>query len=173
MIITHQTEGLLPLPDKFVGRIVALRASALGKRYQLARFQLWRASGGFGCESGKIGTKVYAECLADGEEGQWRRGDFIGEASVELIKVALADDTPVPQFDPTDTCLLGIGHGGWVFGDDEQAVRYKIKRNGLKKLIALYRVHRESQVTEFGSILSPKGAAAPVLVLVSQKGPRA
>jgi hypothetical protein len=63
---------------EYEGQILILRPDVLREDYRKAEFQIWKATGGFGCDPTSSGRAVYAECLYDGETHRWNRADFIG-----------------------------------------------------------------------------------------------
>lgn len=66
--------------------ILVLDFSALNPQYCESKYQLWRATGGFGTKNYTIGTAVFAKCLYDSDENRWNRNDFIGALKPELAK---------------------------------------------------------------------------------------
>ena len=46
--------------------------------YKYPDYQMFLASGGFGCSPTSSGRAVYATCLGDGEKTRWNRSDFTG-----------------------------------------------------------------------------------------------
>lgn len=71
--------------ENLEGRILVLNPHALKDEYKTPKDQLFLATGGFGCEPDKIGTKVYGKFLSDGEETTFHRYDFIGIIKDENI----------------------------------------------------------------------------------------
>lgn len=71
------------LDDEVLGKLLILAPSRLAPAHRNFRNQLWEARGGFGCSGSKIGTKIYATSLWDGEHEEFRRADFLGMASHE------------------------------------------------------------------------------------------
>lgn len=71
--------------ENLEGRILVLNPNALKDEYKTPKDQLFLATGGFGCEPGKIGTKVYGKFMSDGEETSFRRNEFIGILKDENI----------------------------------------------------------------------------------------
>lgn len=94
MILTRK--DIDPLPEtSWVGKILVLNGAGktLKREFKRAKFQLWRATGGFGCEPGLVGRAVFATCLSDGENARWDRGEFIGCVTEERAKEILEKDT--------------------------------------------------------------------------------
>ena len=69
----------------YEGKVLAMRPEVLKEEYRTGEFQLWLATGGFGCSPTAIGRAVYATCLADGEETRWDRADFLGVVKDEFL----------------------------------------------------------------------------------------
>ena len=63
--------------DDISDRLIIISAKSLAENYREAKWQIWRATGGFGCQKGKIGGAVFAKCIEDGEEARWRINDVI------------------------------------------------------------------------------------------------
>ena len=59
-------------------KVLVLKPSSLKDEYKTPDFQLFYATGGFGCDPTKIGTSVSGVFLKDDEFAQFRRADFIG-----------------------------------------------------------------------------------------------
>ena len=78
---TWSRDLLLPLPDDMTGKCCVLKPNALGKRWQLAKYQLVAVTGGFGCKVDSLGSKVFGHHLADEEDCQYTRSE-IGRAHV-------------------------------------------------------------------------------------------
>lgn len=166
-VLTAKSQGVLPLPDQLTGKTLVLHADRLGKRWQRAKFQLVKAHGGFGCYPDKIGSKVYVEFIADGDESEYRRGDFIGEASAELIAEALADPEGELPLDPNDLCYLAIGRGTWGKGDTIEEAKKQCRKAGSVATV-VYRCHRETQCDGF-SIHWPAASPAAEEVWTKKK----
>ena len=64
----------------YEGKLMILRPLALDEQYRSSENQYFLAESGFGCSPDKLGGKVFGRFLSDGEETQFRRGDFLGEA---------------------------------------------------------------------------------------------
>jgi len=71
-------KDVLPLVGDLEGKILVLNSKVLRAPFRFRKFQLWKATGGFGCSPTAHGASVFATCLADGEKSRWNRGDFIG-----------------------------------------------------------------------------------------------
>ena len=162
-MITQDTSGLLPLPDDYEGHVLVLHPDKLGARWQLPKFQLIECRGGFGCKPDKIGSKVFGTFLADGEDTQYRRGDFIGEASETMIADALADTRQAAPIDPTQRAFLVIGKNlSWGRADTLEAAKKNCRVNGMP--IYGFHCHPETYLTDFGMLAWPKGCERPVEV---------
>ncbi len=64
----------------FEDKLMILSPSALREKYRSSEYQYFIAQSGFGCKPDTLGGKVFGRFLADGEEGQFRRSHFLGEA---------------------------------------------------------------------------------------------
>ena len=99
MQLIESTDGRLrPLVGNVKGQVLVLDWRRLKRRFQMPRFQLIKATGGFGCEDGSPG-KIFGASVCDGEDGAYRRNHFIGLATNPLIEAAMADTTPVQGLD--------------------------------------------------------------------------
>lgn len=160
---------LLPLPDDFTGKVMVLRPDALGERWQRAKFQLLRVTGGFGAQAGKIGTKVYGTHLADGEDTECRRSDFIGEATPYLIELAARDKAPEAPLDLTRMGYFALGTSGtWGRAATPQGAKDQVRKAGGKPRV-VYHCHIETRLTDLYYMQWPKGAPEPVEVWRSKK----
>lgn len=72
--------------EDYEGKIIVMHSEVLKEDYRKPQFQLWKATGGFGCDPTKIGRAVFGICLADGESARWDRSDFIGILKDELVQ---------------------------------------------------------------------------------------
>lgn len=72
--------------DDYEGKLCVLAITSLHQDYQKPQFQLFKATGGFGCKVENIGTKVFGVFVADEENAQMRRGQFLGVLKDEVIK---------------------------------------------------------------------------------------
>jgi hypothetical protein len=85
-VIGGDLPEVLPMAgEHLAGKVLVLNDRWLSNQFRSAEYQLWKATGGFGCNPAAMGTAVFAVCLNDGERARWERGDFIGIASPELI----------------------------------------------------------------------------------------
>ena len=155
-------DQLNPVPDDMTGHVMVLRATALGKRWQLPKFQLVKVSGGFGAHAESLGTKVFGRCLGDNEEATWHRCDFIGEAKQEQIDAALADERGASLVDLKAMHYLCMGsdmtYGTGATVDESQE---NCRRAGGKPII-VYRCHEETQFD--GLTLTWPNGAEPATV---------
>ncbi len=86
-IITKNTKGVEPITDQNVeGKILVLRATNLNRGYKTAKNQLWRATGGFGCNPSLRGKAIFCTALSDNEQYRWLASEFIGIVSEEFAK---------------------------------------------------------------------------------------
>lgn len=72
-------------PMNYTGKVVVLRPQILKDKYKTPEDQLFYAQGGNGCKPDALGTKVFGQCLKDGEETYYRRGDIIGVLKLDFI----------------------------------------------------------------------------------------
>jgi len=158
-LIDRNHKGLRPLVGDLNGQVVVLDYQCLGRRYQMPRFQLIKAKGGFGCNEGSDG-KIYAVCIADGEDISCRRGNLIGIATDELISEAMADTTPVPGIDLSLREYMLIAKDGTsARGETVERARQRLLLLTDAKVVGAYELHPESYLNEFGYISYPDGAA--------------
>lgn len=62
----------------YTGRILVLNPSVLKDECKTPQDQLFYATHGNGCHPDSLGTKVFGFHVADGEEGYYRRTEFVG-----------------------------------------------------------------------------------------------
>ena len=76
-------EHCLPdgLKESLSGKLIVLAPSSLAPEYRASDFQLGFAVGGFGCEPGARGRKVFFRELFSGETFEWTAGDVLGVAN--------------------------------------------------------------------------------------------
>ena len=75
----------IPDDKEYAGKLLILKPEVLKEEYRKPYFQYFYAMSGFGCYPDKLGGKVYGKFLADGENGQFRRSDFLGAADQEQL----------------------------------------------------------------------------------------
>ena len=169
-LIVRGDEGLMPLVGDLTQQRLVLAHSRLNRRYQMPRFQIFHATGGFGCQANSLGSAVYGIHIADGESARWNRNDFIGIADDELVSKALEDTTPVENIDlDKRTYFLVAKDGSVETGDTPELARRRLGRITNAKVKVAYHAHPESQVNGFGLISYPKGAE-PVEVKIKSRG---
>lgn len=157
-LIDHNTEGLLPLQGDLTDQIIVMRWELLNRRYQIPRFQLVKARGGFGCKEGSSG-KIFGLCIADSVSTSARRADFIGIATAELVTQAMADASSVANLDLSlREYLLVARDGSYERGDTIEQARQRLKLITNAAVIHAYQVHPESSMNELGFINYPDGA---------------
>ena len=78
------------------GMILVLKPSALNAKYRESKYQLWKATGGFGTKNFTIGTAVFARSLYDNEECRWARYQFLGALKDGRVK-ELYGEVPIPD----------------------------------------------------------------------------
>lgn len=66
-------------------QLLIMRPESLLADYSKAEYQYFYATGGFGCDPNKLGTKVYGKFLYDGEEDEMRRSSFFGIADPDKL----------------------------------------------------------------------------------------
>lgn len=169
-LITSSSEGVLPLAGDLANKVLVLAHTRLNRRYQMPRFQLFKATGGFGCQENSLGRAVFGMFVADSEEARYNRADFIGIASEALVFKAMADTTPVKAINLNDRVYLVISKDGNVErGDSPTQAMVRLRRLTRSALSAAYHVHPETVVNEFGYMSYPDGAA-PVEVKLRKQG---
>lgn len=157
-LIDRNHKGLRPLAGDLSQTVVVLDYQCLGRRFQMPRFQLIKAKGGFGCKEDSDG-KIFAICIADGEDISCRRAHLIGIATDELIKEAMADTTPVPGIDLSlREYMLIAKDGSSARGDTVEQARQRLNVLTDAKTVGAYELHPESYLNEFGYISYPAGA---------------
>lgn len=70
---------------EYAEKLLLLKPTTLKDEFRRPFFQYFYAQSGFGCYPDKLGGKVYGKFLADGENGQFRRSDFLGVADPEKL----------------------------------------------------------------------------------------
>lgn len=159
-LIESGDEGVLPLVGNLIRKVLVLDWRQLRRRFQIPRFQLIRANGGFGCQEDSSG-KIFGQSIADGEDGTYRRSQFIGIAEDQLIHMAMADATPVKAIDTNlREYLLIARNGHHERGSTIEQARQRLGLITGSPVLAAYEVHPEAYVNEMGFIVSPEGAPA-------------
>ena len=74
-----------PTDVNFEGKVLVLNPEMLNEQHKTRDEQLFYAVGGFGCFSDKGNKKVMGCFLLDGEQTNFYRFDFLGEAKSELL----------------------------------------------------------------------------------------
>ena len=88
-----------PITDvDLTDKVVVLKENVLQAHYRTIGNRLHRATGGFGCSPNTIGRAVFANCLGDGKDERWDRGDFEGwitddEANALMVKERVVGPT--------------------------------------------------------------------------------
>lgn len=76
------------IPDSrdkdYRGKILVMNYDALKPEYRSRPYQLWLATGGFGCSPAARGRRVFATSLYDGEQSSFYRQDFTGIIKPEV-----------------------------------------------------------------------------------------
>lgn len=170
-LITSGDEGLRPLVGDLAKQRLVLSHTRLNRRYQSPRFQIFQATGGFGCQEGSLGSAVYGIHIADGESARWNRNDFIGIASDELVTKALEDLSPVEDIDTSERIYLVVAKdGSSATGDTLQAARLRLKRITKSSVRVAYHAHPESSIDNFGFLTYPAGAVPSEVKIKSRGG---
>ena len=68
----------------YTGKILVMNYDALKPEYRSRPYQLWLATGGFGCSPTARGRRVFATSLYDGEQSSFYRQDFTGIIKPEV-----------------------------------------------------------------------------------------
>ena len=76
-------------------KIVVLKEQVLTKQYRTLENRLWKATGGFGCHPGTIGSTVFSTCLGDGQKTRWQRGHFEGWLTEEQLNELLLKEKSI------------------------------------------------------------------------------
>lgn len=169
-LIKQGDEGLRPLVGDLDGQTLVLAHTRLHRRYQLPRFQLFNATGGFGCKENSLGRAVFGQHPADGEDARWNRNDFIGIATAELVARAMADHTAVEPINLAERCFLLVSaDGNYVMGDTPTQAMERLRRITKAKVTNAFIAHPETQIDEIGLMTWPTGAA-PAEVKLKKKG---
>lgn len=71
--------------NEFAEKLLILKPDVLKEEFRQPFFQYFYAQSGFGCYPDKLGGKVFGRFLADGENAQFRRSDFLGAADTEQL----------------------------------------------------------------------------------------
>ena len=77
-----------PLSDNIEGRLVVTKPDFFKPEFRDAKYQIVLATGGFGCEAGKLGNAVFVEEVHTDNPEHYRqeRYNLIGEPTEEIIK---------------------------------------------------------------------------------------
>ena len=74
------------LSDHIEGKLVVIKPEFFKPQFREAKYQLVLATGGFGCDSDKLGTAVFVvECCENPEHYRQERYNLIGEPTEEMI----------------------------------------------------------------------------------------
>lgn len=169
-LITSRDDGVRPLDGDLTDKVLVINHLRLGRPYQLPRFQLFKATGGFGCKPNTLGQAVFGYHLADMESARWNRSDFIGVPSDELITAAMADARPVAAIDLSARVYMVIAKdGSRAVGETPTEAMTRLRRITASALLNAYHAHPESSITDLGHITYPSGAS-PVEVKLKKRG---
>ena len=77
-----------PLSDNIEGKLVVIKPDFFKPEFRDAKYQIVLATGGFGCEEGKLGNAVFVEEVHTDNPEHYRqeRYNLIGEPTEEIIK---------------------------------------------------------------------------------------
>lgn len=168
-LITSGHEGLRPLVGDLTKQCLVLRHTKLNRRYQTPRFQIFQATGGFGCKESSLGTHVFGIHLADGESATWHRKDFIGIASQELVNLAMEDDIPTIPINESQRIYFVVAKDGTIeTGDTIEEARQRLKRITWSAIRVAYCAHPESRIAN-GVMTYPPGIP-PREVTIKKRG---
>lgn len=162
-VIKPGNAGLLPLGGDLTGKNLVLAPERLKERMRFARNQILLDVSGFGCKPHAIGTKIFGKHL-DGEEAQWRSGDFIGIASDALVELAKLDRSQEKPIDLSLKVYMAVGPGYFGKGDEMSEALKNLARSMGKKRVAfpskgvlMFRVHPEAYIDDFCRLCAPAG----------------
>ncbi len=160
-LIVKGDEGVTPLVSNILGKLLVVDHTKLKRRYQMPRFQIFKATGGFGCQANSLGSKVFGEYIADSSATYLFRYDFIGMASDELVKRAMEDTTPVKALDPKERCFFVMAKDGSVeTGNTVHQAMQRLHRITNSKLLTAFYAHPEAYINPYGFISYPEGTRA-------------
>lgn len=75
-----------PLSENIVGKLVVIDSKFFKPEFREAKYQIVLATGGFGCDAGKLGNAVFVvECCENPENYRQERYNLIGEPTEEMI----------------------------------------------------------------------------------------
>ena len=75
-----------PLSDHIEGKLVVIKPGFFKPEFRDAKYQIVLATGGFGCDAGKLGNAVFVtECCENPEHYRQERYNLIGEPTEEMI----------------------------------------------------------------------------------------
>ena len=158
-LIVQGDEGVSPLLDDITDQVVILRHTFLNRRFQMPRFQVVKARGGFGCLAKNPTSKVFASSVTDNEDVTCTRRDLIGMCSPELLMLAMADTTPALGIDLSlREYMLVAADGNDARGDTVEDARQRLMRITRSKITTLFELHPESVYIGPGMISYPEGA---------------
>jgi hypothetical protein len=170
-LIVKGDEGLAPLVDNILGQFLVVDHTKLNRRYQMPRFQIFKATGGFGCQANSLGHTVFGEYIADSTPSKLHRYDFIGIALPELIARAMEDTTPVKSLDPKERCFFVLAKDGSLeTGDTPHQAMQRLARITSSKLAVAFYAHPEATVNSYGFISYPEGTKAHEVKLRKRGG---
>ncbi len=69
----------------FTDKVLVIDPKHLQDDYKKPEYQLFYATGGFGCKPDSLGRKVFGKFLTDGKKETFYRGNFLGVMKLDLI----------------------------------------------------------------------------------------
>jgi hypothetical protein len=159
-LIDYGHDGLTPIVSQNLkGQFVVVNWRRLDRRFQQPRFQIFKPTGGTGCLTFMDGGKVFGRHVFDGEDGEFRRTDFLGLASEELIKLAMADITPTTPIDLSlREYMLRARDGSEERGKSIEDARRRLSYITNSAVVEAWELHPDSYINPFGLIVYPEGA---------------
>lgn len=70
---------------EYAEKLLILKPTSLKDEFRKPFFQYFYAYSGFGCYPNRSGSKVFGKFLADGEDAQFHRSDFLGAADMAQL----------------------------------------------------------------------------------------
>lgn len=159
-LIDYNHEGLVHIVSQDLkGKFVVVNWRRLDRRFQQPRFQIFKPTGGTGCLTFMGGGKVFGRHVFDGEDGEFRRADFLGIATEALVAQAMADTTPTKQIDLTlREYMLRARDGSEERGKTIEDARRRLSYITNSAVMEAWELHPDSYINPFGLIVYPDGA---------------
>jgi hypothetical protein len=159
-LIDYGHDGVTPIVSQNLAKqIVVVNWRKLDRRFQQPRFQLFRPTGGTGCILSTGGGKVFGRHVFDGEDNEFRRDDFLGIATEELVALAMADTTPTTPIDLSlREYMLRARDGSESRGKTIEEARRRLSYLTNTPVREAWELHPDSYINPFGLIVYPEGA---------------